>query len=120
MFYCVYNLIAKILLLNLNTFLYGGYSSMWLILLYIMGSYFGMYIIMFKNGSFIYFLIYTTIFFFSTFLSSEIYFKLNETKLKIPKDILISYISPTIIMQAISMIMIFTKIKIKNKTLTNC
>ena len=116
MFYCFYNIIAKLLLSNLNTFLYGGYSSMWLILLYIIGSYFGKYIIMFKNVSFIYFLIYSIIFLLSTFLSSEIYFKLNEIKLKIPKTILISYISPTMIMQAISMIMIFTKIKI-NKPL---
>ena len=46
LFYSIYYVISKIVDLNNNfNFLNGGYSSMWLIILYIIGAYFGKYII---------------------------------------------------------------------------
>lgn len=76
LFYPIYYLISKITEINSNfNFLIEGYSSMWLIILYIIGAYFGKYIIIneqYKNHYFF----YSVIFIFSTFLSSEIHFKL--------------------------------------------
>ena len=43
LFYSAYSIIAKIKRYNLNLFLYNGYSAMWLIILYIIGAYFGKY-----------------------------------------------------------------------------
>ena len=116
--FSVYDIIGKIMGYSLNLFLNNGYSSMWLLLLYIIGSYIGKHIISYNNKcSYIYFISYILIFFFSTFFNSEFFSKLYELKNKLPKNIFISYISPTTIMQAISLIMIFSKIKIKNKLL---
>jgi len=116
--FSVYDIVGKIMGYNLNLFLNNGYSSMWLLLLYLIGSYIGKHIISYNNiYSYIYLFSYILIFFFSTFSSSEIFFKLYELKIKIPKKIFISYISPITIMQSISLIMIFSKFKIKNKLL---
>ena len=91
---------------------------MWLLLLYIMGSYFGKYIVSNNNDfSKIYLFSYIFMFFFLTFFNSESFFKFYELKIKIPKTIFISYISPITIFQAISLIMFFSKIKLKNKSL---
>ena len=82
LFYPIYYLISIIVEIDSNfNFLNNGYSSMWLIILYIIGAFFGKYIIIneqYKN----YFYFYLFIFFFSTFLSSEIYFKLIKAKSK--------------------------------------
>ena len=116
-FYSIYNLIAKYLNLNSNfNFLLEGYSSMWLILLYIIGAFLGKYIIDYNNNNIILF-IKCLIFFVATFFSSEIYFKLIQLKSKIKKNIFISYLSPTMVIQAITLVMIFSQIKIKNKFL---
>ena len=113
-FYPIYYLIAEILVLNTNfNFLNNGYSSMWLILLYIIGAYFGKYTIINDKHKTTFFFFNLLIFFFSTFLSSELHFKL----IKGPKNILVNYISPTMLMQAISLIIIFSILKIKNKFL---
>ena len=71
-----------------------GYSSMWLTILYIIGAYFGKYIIINKNKTGIMHLFpYFLIFIFCSFLSSEIKFKLMIIKSKIPNGILIMSIS---------------------------
>ena len=48
-------------------------------------------------------------------MSSEIKFHLIKIKSKITNGILISYLSPTIFTQAISLILCFSRINIKNK-----
>ena len=114
LFYSIYYVISKIVDLNNNfNFLNGGYSSMWLIILYIIGAYFGKYIII--NGQYKNFFFYLIIFLFSSFFSSELHFKLLKSKSK--KNILISYLSPTIVIQAISLVMIYSQLNIKNKFL---
>lgn len=63
--FSVYNIIGKIIGYNLNLFLNNAYSSMWLILLYIIGSYFGKHIFSnINNFNKIYLFSYTLIFFF--------------------------------------------------------
>ena len=48
-------------------------------------------------------------------MCSEIYFKLIKIKSKVPNKLLISYISPTMVIQAISLIMFFSKLNINFK-----
>ena len=116
LFYTIYYLIAKIADLNVDfNFLNDGYSSMWLIILYIIGAYFGKYIIINERNKNI--LVYLIMFLFSTFLSSELYFRLIKSKVKNNKNMLISYISPTMLLQAISLVMIYSKLNIKHKLL---
>ena len=82
-FYSIYNLIAKYMNLNSNfNFLIEGYSSMWLILLYIIGAFYGKYIIDYNNNNII-LLIKILIFFFATVFSSE--FDFNIKKLPLSK-----------------------------------
>ena len=117
-FYSIYNIIAKILCLYSDfNFLNNGYSSMWLILLYIIGAFFGKHINMNKYKYNTIIPSFFLIFLFATLFSSEFYFKLIKLKSKLEKKLFISYISPTIVMQAIALTMIFSKLKIKNKFL---
>ena len=116
-FFSFYNLIAVIFNRRNYHFLNEGYTSLWLIILYIIGGYFGKYIIERKNNFNIkYFFIFSFIYIFSSFFSSEIYFILLK-KRKIYNKLFISYLSPTILIQAMSLIMAFSKIKIYNKFL---
>ena len=91
---------------------------MWLLVLYIIGAYFGKYVILEKNKTIIIIFSSLLIFIFATFLSSELHYKITKSKRNKSK-ILISYISPTMVMQAISLVMIFSKLNIKNKFLKN-
>ena len=50
----------------------------------------------------------------SSFFSYEIFFTLRKIKSKILPQIFISYISPTILIQAFSLILIFQRLNIKN------
>ena len=118
-FYSIYYLISRIVDLNKNfDFLINGYSSMWLLVLYIIGAYFGKYVILEKNKTIIIIFSSLLIFIFATFLSSELHYKITKSKRNKSK-ILISYISPTMVIQAISLVMIFSKLNIKNKFLKN-
>lgn len=115
-FYSIYNLFATIIGNNNHLFLMNGFSSMWLTILYIIGAYFGKYIIKKENDVRVrYYIIYFLIYICSSFTSSEVYLKLFKIKSKIPKKLLISYLSPTMLLQAISLIMIFGKLTIQNK-----
>ena len=117
-FYSLYNMIAIIFRKNNNLFLMNGYSGMWLTILYIIGAYLGKYIIKFQNEHIlIHCIFYIFIYIFSSFISSEIKFKLIKIKSKIPNNILINYQSPIMLLQAISLIMLFSKINIQNKLL---
>ena len=111
LFFSIYYIISAIFNKKKYSFLLDGYSSSWLIILYIIGSYFGKYIIKSLNISSmiiktLYFIIYIAL----SLLSSEIYF-ITKNKL------LINYLSPTMLFQAISLIIIFHSIKITNKFL---
>ena len=108
-FFSIYYIISALFTKPDFNFLIGGYSSSWLTILYIIGSYFGKYKLkstINKNNSLIKFFHLINYIGFS-FLSSEIYFRTG-------KRFLISYISPTILFQALSLVMIFYSIHINN------
>ena len=113
-FFSFHNFIAIIFGDNDCHFLLNGYSSMWLTILYIIGAFYGKYILIKKNTiDIISFILYILIYISCSFLSSEIKFKLIKKKSKKP-NILISYNSPTILFQAISLILCISRINIKN------
>ena len=116
-FYSFYNIFGIYFGINKNYhFLLNGYSGMWLTILYVIGAYLGKYIFMDnKNQSNLIKIIYIFLYLFSSFISSDIYFKLFETKSKISNNLFINYLSPTMIIQAISLIFIFAKFEFKNK-----
>lgn len=116
LFYSIYNIVAIIFGDKNYHFLINGYSSMWLIILYIIGGYFGKYIIINKQKKkLIHFVIYIIIYFFSSFIPSKICFNQLKKKNKIIKNILINYLSPSVILQAVSLIMLFSSLNINNK-----
>jgi len=94
-----------------------GYSSLWLIILYIIGGYLGKYIIINKKIiNRIYIIIYLLIYLFSSFISSELFFILIKINSYISnKKLLINYLSPTILFEALSLLMVFSKLSINNK-----
>ena len=108
LFFSIYYIISVIFKIKNFSFLLRGYSSSWLTILYIIGSYFGKYILKSKDISS---RIFKTIHFINyigfSLLSSEIFFIKKNT-------LLISYPSPTILFQAISLVMLFYSIKITN------
>ena len=117
-FYSFYDIINKILISKNNNyhFLNNGYSSMWLIILYIIGAYFGKYIINRKKKvSIFYYIFWILIYFILSILNSEIHFKLKKNKSKINNKIVIHFLSPTVLIQAISLVMYFSKLEINNK-----
>lgn len=119
-FFSFYNIIAVIYNKKDYNFLINGYSTLWLIILYIIGSYLGKYITKDKiKSNMKYFFIYIFIYLGSSFFSSEFYFILLNTKNKKYKNLFINYLSPTILFQALSLIMIFSRLKINNKYIIN-
>ena len=122
LFFSFYFIIGLSLSLrNDFVFLYEGYSSLWLIILYIIGGYLGKYNIINKNIiNLKYFIVYLLIYLFSAFISSESFFFLIRIKSSIyNKSLLINYLSPTIIFEALSLLMIFSKLSINNKFIIN-
>ena len=116
LFNSIYDMIGLIILkkkTNFN-FLNSGYSAMWLTLLYIIGGYLGKYIFS-KNKikSSFYFIIWILIYIFSSFFTFAIFFILLKKQSTIPSLLLINYLSPTIIMESISLIFIFSRLNIK-------
>ena len=111
LFFSIYYIISAIFKIKNFSFLLDGYSSSWLTILYIIGSYFGKYILksipissrIIKTMHFINYIGFSL-------LSSEIFFITKNT-------LLISYISPTILFQAISLVMIFYSLNITNEYL---
>ena len=95
-------------------FLNEGYSTNWLIILYIIGGYLGKYIFINKNyKSFKYFIICFLIYIFLAFITSESFFILDSINSRFyNKKLLYNYLSPTIIFEALSLIMMFSKLSI--------
>lgn len=116
LFYSIYNVVGSVIFGYKNYhFLNNGYSAMWLLILYIIGSYLGKYIIRNNNKLNIkYLLIYISIYIFSSLFSSEIHYKLTEIKSKINSKLFINYLSPTMVLQAWSLIMVFSRLNIRN------
>ena len=114
LFYSFYNMIGNIL--GIYNDIIPGYSSRWLTILYIIGAYFGKYIIIDKSKTDLkYYIFYLLIYLICSFLSCEIYFKSLKIKSNIPYKLLIKYVSPTVLFQAISLVMFFSRLNIKYK-----
>lgn len=108
-FFSIYYIISALFKKTSYSYLLDGFSSSWLTILYIIGSYFGKYIMKRRNKSnklikYFYLINYIGL----SFLSSEIFFITGN-------KFLISYLSPTILFQALSLVMIFYSIEIENK-----
>ena len=83
------------------SFINNGYSSLWLLILYIIGAYIGRFSIIKNNNYFN--LIYIFIYFASSFITSG-FIILVFDKYKISNYLFLGYYSPTIIIQALSLI----------------
>ena len=108
-FYSIYDIIIAIIIKkNDYHFLNSGYTPLWLIILYIIGGYLGKYLLsQIKIIKVINHIFWILIYLCSSFFSYEIFF----TTLK---RIFIFYNSPTILIQAFSLILIFSRLNIKN------
>lgn len=112
--YSIYNILIKYNIGNTNfTYINNGYSSLWLLILYIAGAYIGRFYI---NQIFRFNIIFLLIYFLFSFFSSE-YIFYSFKKNKIADKLFLEYFSPTIIIQALSLIFFFSNLKIKHKYL---
>ena len=110
-FYSLYHTILH-LIIKFNNFdtINNGYSSMWLITLYILGGYFARF---YMNKIFFPNFCNLIIYIISSFISCEyIFYCIEKNK---PYKSLMKYNSPTIIIQAISLIFFFKNLDINNK-----
>jgi len=112
--YSIYHTIIKYNMKNTNfNFILEGYSSLWLLILYIIGGFIGrFYINKISIPNFLFLLIYII----CSLISSEYVFY-SIRKYNFPNTLFLSYNSPTIILQAFSLIFFFSNIKINNKYL---
>ena len=110
--YSIYYTIIKNIIKNTNfNYINGGYSSLWLLILYIVGGYLRRFCInKYRVSKYLFLLIYLL----SSFISSE-YIIYNIRKYNYKHFIFMSYTSPTIIIQALSLIFFFSKLKLNNK-----
>ena len=112
--YSIYHTIIKYNIKNTNfDFTLEGYSSLWLLILYIAGGYIGRFYIH-KNSipNFLFLIIYII----CSFISSEYVFY-SIRKENFPNILFLSYNSPTVIFQALSLIFFFSNVKINNQYL---
>ena len=112
--YSIYHIIIKSIVKSTNfDYINGGYSSLWLLILYISGAYIGRFYI---NKHFISNIIFFLIYLLASFFSSEcIFYSLN--RYKFPNKLFLEYFSPTTVIQALSLIFYFSNLKINNKYL---
>ena len=112
--YSIYHILIEYIIGRTNyDFINRGYSSLWLIILYIIGAYIGIYYIkkqLFSN--LIYLLIYILFSFITYF-----YLFYNIDKKGKPNHLLMEYYSPTIMVQALSLIFFFSNLQINHKYL---
>ncbi len=111
----IYHIIIEYNIKNTDfDFINKGYSSNWLTILYIVGGYIGRFYI---NKPFFSKFSCLISFFFSSLISSE-YIFYGYKKNKFPNTMFLQYFSPTIIIQALSLIFFFSNLKITNQYLT--
>lgn len=111
-FYSIYHTIIKYYLRKTNyDYINNGYSSLWLLVLYIVGGYIGRFYI---QKCFLQNIIFLCIYFITSFISSE-YIFYSFKKYKFSNKIFLEYYSPTIIIQAISLIFFFSNLTIKKQ-----
>lgn len=115
LFYSIYNFIGAFIIgRNSYPFLNDGYSTSWLLILYIFGAYLAKYKIL-NNISSIYFIFWIILYLVSSLFTYEFfYILLKKDKKNIPKKLFMNYLSPTMLLQTISLIFIFFKLNIKN------
>jgi hypothetical protein len=114
LFYSIYTIISSILLIkNDFHFLLNGYSSMWLTILYIIGGYLGKNVFSKSLGQSIYYFIFLILIYVISFcFTFEIFVLLLKKKSKISSNLFINYLSPTIVLEALSLVFIFSRLKI--------
>ena len=104
--YSIYHVFIKFITKKGNhDFIIGGYSSLWLLILYISGGCIARFYI---NRYIISDAVLILIYFIASFLTSEYIFYKGST-------LFLEYISPTIVIQALSLVLFFANLKIKNK-----
>ena len=107
--YSVYHIIMDFNIRNTDfDFINKGYSSNWLTILYIVGGYIGRF---YLNKPFLSNITCLLFFLFSSLVSSE-YIFYSYKKFKFPDKIFLQYFSPTIVIQALSLIFFFSNIKL--------
>ena len=108
-FYSIYDMIVTIIIKKKDFhYLKDGYTPLWLTILYIIGGYFGKYLLsQYKKTKFINHIFWISIYLCSSFFSYEILFITL-------KRLFLNYISPTILIQALSLILFFSRLSIKN------
>ena len=114
-YFFLYSFYHKLVEFNIGRtnfdFINEGYSSIWIIILYISGGYIRRFCLHSQKFSK---LIYISLYLISSFLTCEHTFY-NSKKYKVKNSILMSYNSPTIIIQALSLIFFFYHLQIRNK-----
>lgn len=120
LFFSVYHIIVVIFLDRRTNFhfLNNGYSPLWLIILYIIGAYFGKFIInhnTYNKNKMWNSIFWLLIYFNCSLISYKIFSRLLKTNSNIPNSILMNYIAPTTIIQAISLLIVFSSINVSNK-----
>lgn len=115
LFFSIYQTIAKIFRTKGFVFLNEGFSIFWLTVLYIIGAYIGKYEKNETKKSFCYFFALSLIYLFFSFITALVYFNMKKYNSYIPNTFLINYLSPTILFQAISLLLLFSKLNISNK-----
>ena len=115
LFYSIYNLTGALILgRNSYPFLNDGYSTNWLLILYIFGAYLAKFKLINKM-SLIYYIVWILIYLISSFFSFEFFIiLLKKENRNIPNKLFINYLSPTMLLQTISLIFIFFRLNIKN------
>lgn len=113
--------VFRIIMLKDNYVLGSGYSALWLICLYVIGAYFRIY----GAPKWAKWFVTIPVFFAATFVAW--YYKINietqyaekliakDSELYSNRGILISYISPCMVIMAICLLVFFMNIKIKHK-----
>jgi len=114
-FFSIYDVVCVLKKTQPYHQLKNGFSALWLIILYIIGSFFGKYIINNnRNENIIYFFKWFFIFLFLTIFNYKLHLILISKKKDFRLSIFKKYINPIVLFQAISLLMFFSKLKIKS------
>ena len=117
LFFTLYNIFV-IIVINDDRyhFLNKGFSPLWLMILYIFGGYIGKYVLSEDNNikNQTYFFLWIFIYILCSLFGFISYDFLLKNKINITKNIFLNYISPSIVIEAISLLLFFSKLTIKN------